>query len=377
MVLNLGLGARADAAALEKHPVRQELVDEIKARTKRWEPMEVAENPMAKIPRHLVKQSLGSLGMDEDRHAIQSILGKLGSVAGDEAATEADQRPRPLIDYSKLITAPVKFVRGILEALGLQKEHGSRPRVQTGPGEAMKITKDRNDKAIRGSADLPSYYNVREAYPYCSPEVLDQDLCGACWGFSSSGMLGDRMCMQSKGRVNVTLSPQDMVNCAYENYGCSGGYLIPAFDFLITDGIAPLSCTPYVQSTQQCSSKCANGQAYNKFYCKPGSLKILSRIPDMQREIYENGPIVVSLTIWEDMYNYRSGIYERTSGAAVGGHSVRLVGWGHDETNFDHLYWIAQNQWTDRWGEKGYIRIKAGELGIDQWALSCAPDMPS
>lgn len=47
-----------------------------------------------------------------------------------------------------------------------------------------------------------------------------------------------------------------MINCAYENYGCNGGYLIPAIDFLTTEGVAPLSCFPYIENRDSCSSKC-------------------------------------------------------------------------------------------------------------------------
>jgi len=48
-----------------KHPVRQEIVDEIKARTTMWKPLDPAKNPMRKVPKHLVRSTLGLLGKDE------------------------------------------------------------------------------------------------------------------------------------------------------------------------------------------------------------------------------------------------------------------------------------------------------------------------
>jgi len=56
--------------------------------------------------------------------------------------------------------------------------------------------------------------------------------CGSCWAFSSSGMLGDRFCIASKGEINVTLAPQDLVACDFENFGCNGGFLVNTIDFL-------------------------------------------------------------------------------------------------------------------------------------------------
>ena len=128
--------------------------------------------------------------------------------------------------------------------------HDHAKKVQAPPTNELPINHLQGDDTgvIRGNLSLPMHYNVREEYPHCTPQVLDQGPCGACWGFAAAGILGDRMCMQSNGRYNnLTLSPQDMVNCAYEGYGCKGGYLIPAVDFMITEGVARLSCIPYEQ----------------------------------------------------------------------------------------------------------------------------------
>lgn len=50
---------------------------------------------------------------------------------------------------------------------------------------------------IQGDSRLPEYYNSREAFPQCNPQILNQQMCGACWAFSSSGVLSDRFCIHS------------------------------------------------------------------------------------------------------------------------------------------------------------------------------------
>ena len=62
---------------------------------------------------------------------------------------------------------------------------------------------------------------------------------------------------------------------------------------------------------------------------------------EMQQEIHSNGPIMTTLTMYEDLFNYKSGIYSHSKGDAVSGHAMRIVGWGHDKTGW--LYWICQN----------------------------------
>ena len=166
-----------------------------------------------------------------------------------------------------------------------------------------------------------------------------------------------------------------MVDCNFENQGCAGGTAPTAIDFLIDEGVPSRECNSYKNGAKKCKFGCDNPkqEAYDKFYCKHGSLAINTEIQDIQHEIYQNGPVMVTLVIMEDLFNYKSGIYEYTTGKMISGHAIRAIGWGHDEEG--HLYWVCQNQWTDNWGDKGIVNIKAGEIGIDSWALSCMPDI--
>ena len=71
-----------------------------------------------------------------------------------------------------------------------------------------------------------------EEYPECIGEIEEQGNCGSCWAFTSSGLLADRFCIQSQGKINLRLSPQEMVDCNFENFACAGGYLMTTIDYL-------------------------------------------------------------------------------------------------------------------------------------------------
>jgi len=77
----------------------------------------------------------------------------------------------------------------------------------------------------------------------------------------------------------------------------------------------------------------------------------------IMQDMLENGPVEVGFTVYEDFMSYDQGIYEPTTTTSVGGHAVKLIGWG-TENGVD--YWIAANSWGPRWGEEGYFRIKRG-----------------
>ena len=53
------------------------------------------------------------------------------------------------------------------------------------------------------------------------------------------------------------------------------------------------------------------------------------------------------------------------NGSELGGHAVRIVGWGVESNN---KYWKVANSWNPFWGEKGHFRIRRGngECGIEE-----------
>jgi len=84
----------------------------------------------------------------------------------------------------------------------------------------------------------------------------------------------------------------------------------------------------------------------------------------IQQEIYEKGTVSVALSVYEDFESYSSGIYKHVSGKYLGGHAIKMIGWGVENNT---PYWICVNSWNDTWGEKGIFRILRGsnECGIE------------
>lgn len=83
--------------------------------------------------------------------------------------------------------------------------------------------------------------------------------------------------------------------------------------------------------------------------------------------------MVGALKVYADLFNYRGGIYERTTDIGkMGGHAIKIVGWGFCK-DYNVFYWIIQNSWGTDWGEDGFFRIQMGECDIDDVAYSCDP----
>jgi len=78
----------------------------------------------------------------------------------------------------------------------------------------------------------------------------------------------------------------------------------------------------------------------------------------------EKGTVSVALSVYEDFEVYSSGIYQHVTGSYLGGHAIKLVGWGVDNGT---PYWTCVNSWNSYWGESGSFRILRGsnECGIE------------
>ena len=131
-----------------------------------------------------------------------------------------------------------------------------------------------------------------------------------------------------------------MVNCDFHNFGCDGGYLINSIDFLAAEGVTTYDCVPYTDVYGKCDYTCEDpNDKYEKYYCDPGTMSISTSSEEIQLELMTNGPMMVGLMVFEDFVNYESGVYHQTTGEMVGGHAMKLVGWGTSEEG--ELYWIC------------------------------------
>uniref|UniRef100_A0A8C8G023 Cathepsin B n=1 Tax=Oncorhynchus tshawytscha TaxID=74940 RepID=A0A8C8G023_ONCTS len=134
-------------------------------------------------------------------------------------------------------------------------------------------------------------------------------------------------------------------------------------------GSGPWRCT--------CPISCPLGK---RSYSVPSDEK------EIMKELYKNGPVEGAFTVYEDFLLYKSGevthlistlafiypltfhsikhfsyfshpntylsigVYRHVSGSAVGGHAIKVLGWGEEGGT---PYWLAANSWNTDWGDNG------------------------
>ncbi|PKA63048.1 Fruit bromelain [Apostasia shenzhenica] len=242
------------------------------------------------------------------------------------------------------------------------------------------------------SLKLPKEFDSRTAWSHCSTvgRILDQGHCGSCWAFGAVESLSDRFCIHFG--INVSLSANDLLACCgfMCGDGCDGGYPIFAWRYFVQNGVVTEECDPYFDQTgcahpgcepayptPTCEKKCHIDNvlwAENKHF-SISAYRISSDPRDIMAEIYKNGPVEVSFTVYEDFAHYKSGVYKHIIGDVMGGHAVKLIGWGTSDQGED--YWLLANQWNRGWGDDGYFKISRGtnECGVEEDVVAGLPSL--
>ena len=171
---------------------------------------------------------------------------------------------------------------------------------------------------------------------------------------------------------------------------CFGGWPSAAFDFWVENGIPSggeygdnTTCIPYFEPPGEskeippCETECQEGYPIpleeDKSY--GGDIYSVYGEDDIMKEIYENGSVAAAFDVYEDFEDYKGGIYQHVTGDYLGGHTVKIIGWGVDEQNVK--YWIIANSWGKNWGEQGFFRMLRGEdeCGIEDEVVTGIPKL--
>ncbi|XP_050438006.1 cathepsin B-like [Adelges cooleyi] len=275
---------------------------------------------------------------------------------------------------------PIEYLKGLL---------GSR-RVEAAAKSPFK-TQDSNYNSL---FHIPESFDARKKWKRCKTigVIPDQGNCGSCWAFGTSGAFSDRLCIATDGEFNELLSAEELTFCCHScGEGCWGGYPIKAWEYFSTNGLvtggdydSKKGCLPYyvppydddvvMERNHRCVKKCYGNTTIDykedhrytsdAYYIKPDSI---------QEDILVYGPVETSFDIYDDFFNYKSGVYIKSENAScLGGHSVKLIGWGVEN---EIPYWLCVNSWSESWGDQGTFKIRRGtnECDIDSWVTGGVP----
>lgn len=233
---------------------------------------------------------------------------------------------------------------------------------------------------------VPASFEAATQWPECKTitHIRDQSACGSCWAVAAAEAMSDRYCVGG-GAKDLLISAANLMECCWWcGGGCEGGDPSSAWSYWVSTGLFSDACQPYpfpkcahhqnqsiyppcpsnTYPTPSCSSTCNGNSTAPATLYKGSTSYSLSGESSFQTELLAHGPFEVSFDVYEDFVSYKGGVYVRTSSQYLGGHAVRVVGWGE----LDGVpYWKIANSWNSDWGLDGYFLIRRGtdECGIE------------
>jgi len=197
--------------------------------------------------------------------------------------------------------------------------------------------------------------------------VKNQQQCGSCWAFSTTGSLEGAWQIAS-GKL-VSLSEQQLVDCskAEGNMGCGGGLMDNGFKYLEENAACTEESYPYLAKNGQCTaSSCTVGVPKGSV---TGFKDVETDDEQALMEAVSKGPVSIAIEADHQAFQfYSGGVLKKACGTRLD-HGVLVVGYG--ESN-GVKFWKVKNSWGESWGEQGYIELerenspdgKAGECGL-------------
>lgn len=225
---------------------------------------------------------------------------------------------------------------------------------------------------------------------------------------SSANAMTDRICLANNGAINPRISAHDLMSCGLgvTGFGCMGGFPIKCFQYAVARGVTTggpfgsgVGCMPDaippkdrtsnktnqgdwseqlgisglpVMTTPLCTETCTSGKdTVSEIGSSAQQIRPLQNAPldypferyyfenaytlpndptQIMAELMANGPPVAAFTVYEDFIHYKSGVYQPHSDQVLGGHAVRVIGWG---TERGTPYWLVANSWSTFWGDQG------------------------
>jgi len=201
--------------------------------------------------------------------------------------------------------------------------------------------------------DLPisfSWTNIN-GIDYTTP-IKDQSPAPTCETYALCAAIETLMQYQTGTLFQPDLSEAHLYFFAGGTYERGGGNVHDAADYLITYGVPDEGCFPDPHRPFDFPFSSVDGWENR-------TMKITEWgwVPhdeeSIKQALIEYGPLTICIFVYDDMYQYKSGVYHKTSESKrVGGHLVALV--GYDDITQS---WLIKNSWGTGWGDNGWFHM--------------------
>lgn len=190
----------------------------------------------------------------------------------------------------------------------------------------------------------------------CLTDARDQGYIGGCYAFSSIALAEWMYCRDTGNKL--LFSEQFILDCGngYRSLeGDGGGFERDVGSFIDEFGLELLENYPFEGEISACPYDRTN-EMQKMGYLKVNDYTYQEVALEDFETVLEETPLIVSIDIGEQWYEYGGGVFENPGHDAedVETHSILIVGWGHQD---GVEYWLIRNSHGSAWGEEGHVKL--------------------
>lgn len=197
--------------------------------------------------------------------------------------------------------------------------------------------------------------------------VKDQAGCGSCVSFCAVATV-ESMASIELGR-QPNLSEADLHFCSDHGQSCGGWWPTNAYNVIKGRGVADEACFPYpVDASGNVNPACTTCADRDVRAVKITESTTLNSATERKNWLTNVGPCSAVIRVFDDFFAYGGGVYRHVvdsnpntpDDVERGLHCVEVIGYSEAEQ-----CWICKNSWGTAWGDRGFVKIGYGEIGID------------
>ncbi len=186
--------------------------------------------------------------------------------------------------------------------------------------------------------------------------------CGDCFDHAANEAFDDSYAIRNGRKLETSV--QYALDC-FSAGTCAGGWYMPIFDHMISQGTAAESVVPTTCATESCPTVAHPYRAAAwGFVGGSASTPTPAQIKDA---LCAHGPLATAVEADGAFQAYTGGVFdEHTTSFSTLNHAITIMGWDDNKVGIggNRGAWLIKNSWGPAWGENGGYGAEKGYMWI-------------